>query len=134
MKRVLVFGVFDGLHSGHDAMLREARALGDELYVAVAQDSVVQRLKNKFSKRPLEERIADLERHEAVTRAVPGDTEIGTWKVLETVRPDIIACGYDQERMRDHLVRYVQDHKLLIEVLVLKPFEPLKFHSSILDL
>lgn len=37
--RVMVFGVFDGLHPGHRAFLRQARKKGDKLIVVVARDN-----------------------------------------------------------------------------------------------
>src|SRR5690606_19886410 len=42
---VLTNGVFDILHSGHIAFLRQARALGDALAVAVNSDASARRLK-----------------------------------------------------------------------------------------
>ncbi len=41
MVRVLATGTFDILHPGHLRYLSEAKALGDELYVIVARDSMV---------------------------------------------------------------------------------------------
>ena len=41
MVRVLATGTFDILHPGHLCYLSEARALGDELYVIVARDSMI---------------------------------------------------------------------------------------------
>lgn len=38
MKRILTYGTFDILHSGHVNLLRRARALGDELYVGLSSD------------------------------------------------------------------------------------------------
>ncbi len=41
MVRVLATGTFDILHPGHLLYLPEAKALGDELYVIAAHDSMV---------------------------------------------------------------------------------------------
>ncbi|MDL5503512.1 MAG: adenylyltransferase/cytidyltransferase family protein, partial [Candidatus Methanoperedens sp.] len=41
MVRVLATGTFDILHPGHLLYLSKARALGDELYVIVARDSMI---------------------------------------------------------------------------------------------
>ncbi|HTD81915.1 MAG TPA: adenylyltransferase/cytidyltransferase family protein, partial [Thermoplasmata archaeon] len=46
MVRVMATGVFDLLHPGHVAFLREAKALGDELVVVVARDSTAKRFKH----------------------------------------------------------------------------------------
>jgi D-beta-D-heptose 7-phosphate kinase/D-beta-D-heptose 1-phosphate adenosyltransferase len=45
MKRIVVNGTFDVLHSGHLALLNHARSLGDFLVVAIDSDRRVQELK-----------------------------------------------------------------------------------------
>lgn len=45
MKRIVVNGTFDILHSGHLALLNYARSLGDYLLVAIDSDRRVQELK-----------------------------------------------------------------------------------------
>ena len=45
MKRIVVNGTFDILHSGHLALLNHARRLGDYLVVAIDSDRRVQELK-----------------------------------------------------------------------------------------
>jgi len=39
MKRIVTYGTFDIIHSGHIRLLRRARELGDELYVGLSSDS-----------------------------------------------------------------------------------------------
>ena len=45
MKRIIVNGTFDILHSGHLALLNHARSLGDYLVVAIDSDRRVKELK-----------------------------------------------------------------------------------------
>lgn len=45
MKRIVVNGTFDILHSGHLALLNHARSLGDYLIVAIDSDQRVKKLK-----------------------------------------------------------------------------------------
>ena len=45
MKRIVVNGTFDILHSGHLALLNYARSLGDYLVVAIDSDQRVKKLK-----------------------------------------------------------------------------------------
>ena len=47
MVRVMASGVFDIVHPGHIHYLTEARKLGDELFVVVASDAIVERRKQR---------------------------------------------------------------------------------------
>ena len=60
MKRVVVFGVFDKLHPGHNHFLHQAKLFGDELVVCLARDTIVAELKGRPPKHP------EIERREMV--------------------------------------------------------------------
>jgi FAD synthetase len=64
-KKVLVGGVFDILHYGHIHFLKNAKALGDHLIVALESDKNVQRLKGK--KRPIHDQKKRKEMLESLT-------------------------------------------------------------------
>jgi cytidyltransferase-like protein len=49
-KKVVIFGVFDGLHAGHLFLIQKAKKAGTNLFVIVAKDKIVQKLKNKIPK------------------------------------------------------------------------------------
>jgi len=87
-------GVFDLLHPGHVAFLREAKALGDELVVVVARDSTAKRFKHTpiISEAQRLELVAALK---PVNRAILGN-EGDIYEILDDLRPDVIALGYDQ--------------------------------------
>jgi len=123
MKRVLAFGTFDGIHSGHRAFLREARGYGDHLTVVVAADSVVERLKGRRPKRTLSERAAAMRAEPGVDEVVDGDHEIGAWDVLERVRPDRIALGFDQELLRASLEIHLATLDRRPELVVMRKYE-----------
>lgn len=129
MKNVLVFGVFDGLHDGHRSFLRQAKACGDFLIVAVAQDDVIHMLKNKKPRHSLKERIASLQKEGIVDNVVAGDTDIATWGVVEKYKPDIIALGYDQLALQKGIETYIKNRHLKIELRVLDPYKP-EIHKS----
>ncbi|MFL6177699.1 MAG: D-glycero-beta-D-manno-heptose 1-phosphate adenylyltransferase [Ornithinibacter sp.] len=93
----LVFtnGCFDVLHLGHVRYLREARALGDMLVVAVNSDDSVRRLKGEG--RPL---VSDLERASLlaaldVVDAVTVFTQDSPRALIEMLRPDLYVKGGD---------------------------------------
>jgi D-beta-D-heptose 7-phosphate kinase/D-beta-D-heptose 1-phosphate adenosyltransferase len=92
---VMTNGCFDILHAGHVSYLEEARALGDQLVVAVNDDASVARLKGPSRPiTPLDDRMAVLAGLAAVDWVVPfaDDTPAG---VIEQLRPDILVKGGD---------------------------------------
>lgn len=122
----MVFGVFDNLHEGHKHFLARAQEDCDELYVAVAQDSVVESLKGKKPRQNISERMTALEAYDRSLNVVGGDTELGTWKVLRNTRPDIVFVGYDQEAIGSEV------KALSIPVTVISAHEPETYKSSFL--
>ena len=94
-KLVLTNGVFDVLHVGHARYLREAKALGDQLVVAINGDASVRELKGEG--RPIntaEERAELLCSLESVDRVVVFEDKRATG-VIEAVRPHIYTKGGD---------------------------------------
>lgn len=122
----MVFGVFDSLHEGHKHFLSNAQEKCDELYVAVAQDSIVELLKGKKPRQTTAERIHALESYDRSLNVVPGDTELGSWKILRNIRPDIVFVGYDQEAIGEEI------KALSIPVEAVSAHEPHKYKSSFL--
>ncbi|GIX44014.1 MAG: glycerol-3-phosphate cytidylyltransferase [Candidatus Sumerlaea sp.] len=94
-KVVFTNGVFDLIHPGHICYLREARALGDALIVALNSDESVQRIKGSLRPiLPLVERarlIGALEMVDMVT-AFDEDTPL---EVIRALQPDILVKGGD---------------------------------------
>ncbi len=132
MTKVLVFGTFDGLHPGHLDFLESAAKLGDSLVVSVAQDAIVERLKRRPAVRDLETRMIDLALLPMVTEVMAGDLEIGTYHGLQRVKPDLIALGYDQTELGRDLQRFQQATGDETRVVVLKPYQPETYKSSLL--
>lgn len=92
---VMTNGCFDILHRGHVAYLREARALGDRLIVAVNTDASVQDLKGTSRPiNPLVERMAVLAALEGVDWVVPF-SESTPARLIARVLPDVLVKGGD---------------------------------------
>jgi len=92
---VLTNGCFDLLHAGHVRYLREARALGDALVVALNGDASVRELKGEG--RPVndaEDRAEVLCALESVDRVVVFDGKRAT-EVIAAIRPHLYAKGGD---------------------------------------
>lgn len=94
MARVMASGVFDLLHIGHLYYLEEAKKYGDELIVVVACDETVRKKKHEPIM-PAEERRKLVEALKPVDKAVIG-YEDDFLRIVEEIKPDIIALGYDQ--------------------------------------
>ncbi|MCR4312405.1 MAG: adenylyltransferase/cytidyltransferase family protein [Candidatus Uhrbacteria bacterium] len=133
MTTVLVFGTFDRLHPGHQSFFAQAKTLGDRLLVVVARDEVVEKYKGRHPDEPLEMRLQKVRADTHVDEAIPGDTleGQGTYAVIEAYHPDIVALGYDQEK----LSKNIQSHPLFrdrLKTVTLEPFRPDIYKSSIL--
>lgn len=132
MRKVFVFGTFDGIHEGHRAFFRQARAHGDQLVVAVAQDSVVERLKERPAKKSLHERMEALHDEDLVDFVVPGDVELGSYAVVRQYKPDVIALGYDQHGLKADIMENAREFDWAVEIVMLESHEPEKYHNSLL--
>lgn len=92
---VFTNGVFDLLHPGHVRYLRDARALGDALIVAVNSDRSVQAIKGPL--RPINpegERAEMLRALAAVDAAVIFDEDT-PHALISRIQPDVLVKGAD---------------------------------------
>ena len=94
MVKVMATGTFDLLHMGHIYYLREAKKLGDKLAVVVATDSTVRKLKHE-PVNPEEIRLSLIKEIRIVDEAYLGH-EDDMYEIVEEIKPDIIALGFDQ--------------------------------------
>ena len=120
-KIVLASGVFDLLHLGHVRFLEEAKAAGGrnaKLIVIIARDSTVEKMKGKKPIMSENQRFALVESLKVVNKAVLGyEKKLHIGEVIEKIKPDVIALGYDQVEMENEVKNYVAKHKLPIEVI-----------------
>jgi len=129
---VLVGGVYDILHLGHLAVLAEAKTYGDILVVVVATDVTVETLKGRRPVFPEEDRRALVESLRPVDAAILGyeDVGMGYEQVIDEVKPNIIALGYDQDSVARMVTQLVERKKLSIRVVRLSKFDKEKYLSS----
>lgn len=106
LPRPLIFtnGVFDLLHRGHVTVLAQSRALGCSLIVGVNSDASVRRL-GKGADRPIhreQDRATVLAALESVDLVVVFDEDT-PYRLIEAIRPDVIAKGgdYDMDRLAE---------------------------------
>ena len=117
---VLASGVFDLLHLGHVKFLEEAKKTGGknaELIVIVARDSTVEQTKGRKPIMSEAQRRALVESLKVVDEAVLGYENLDIGEVIEKIKPDVIALGYDQEDMARNVQDYLDKHKLKVKVV-----------------
>ncbi|MFH1767001.1 MAG: adenylyltransferase/cytidyltransferase family protein [Patescibacteria group bacterium] len=131
-KIVMTFGTFDGIHPGHESLLKQAKSLGDELVVALAQDTTVQRLKGDLPQYKFRERQMILEDSGLVDLVIPADKKLGSYKSVKRIKPETIALGYDQTELKKDLEQWIKDNKEPIQLITLSAFKPEQFKTSLL--
>ncbi len=130
---MLASGVFDLLHLGHVKFLEEAKNAGGrnaELLVIVARDSTVQKLKGRKPVMPEDQRRALVEALRVVDEAVLGLENFDIGDVIERVKPDVIALGYDQADMEKRVCEYVNKYGLDVKIVRVGKFAKDELSSS----
>jgi FAD synthetase len=106
--KVLAAGCFDLLHYGHLKYLEEAKKLGGEnaeLIVVVARDSTIIKRKGHPPIMNEEHRRALVEALKPVDKAILGREDFDIISIINEVKPDIIALGYDQKDLEEILLK-----------------------------
>jgi len=132
-KVVLASGTFDLLHLGHVRFLEEAKKAGGkgaELIVIVARDSTVEKRKGSKPVMPENQRRALVESLKVVDEAILGYEEFNIGKVIEKIKPDVIAVGHDQNGMEKMVKDYVRERGLNIKVVKIGKFGEDELDSS----
>ena len=119
MKTVLTSGAFDLIHYGHIRLLEEAKRLGGKdarLVVIVARDETIRRLKGHPPVIPEDQRRAVIEALKVVDEALLGYQDLDMATVIDSVKPDIIAVGHDQDGIEAMARKAIEERGLDIEV------------------
>ena len=120
-------GTFDHFHPGHDFFLSQAARLGEELFVVVARDANVLRIKGKAPDQGEEERLGQVARQEVVDDARLGYPGSDFLRVVADIDPQVIALGYDQ-KAPPGLARAFP----ACRIVTLEAFEPERYKSSLM--
>ena len=132
-KIVLASGVFDLLHLGHVRFLEAAKKAGGpnaELVVIIARDSTVQERKREKPIMPENQRCALVESLKVVDCTILGFEDFDMGKVIEKIKPDVIAVGYDQEGIEKALRKYIEETGSKIRIIQIGRFEEDELNSS----
>jgi len=129
-KTVLATGVFDILHTGHLRFLEESRRRGGpgaRLVVVIARDKTVRKRKGRNPVLPETQRRQIVASLKPVYKAILGREEdvrkasffLG---IIQTVKPDILCVGYDQNDIKRFVKRIIAREKLPVRLVQLPRF------------
>lgn len=107
MKKVITYGTFDLLHTGHINLLRRAKELGDYLIVAISTDEFNE-LKGKTAYYSFEQRKAILEAIRYVDLVIPEHTWEQKIEDVKKYGVDVFVMGDDWEGKFDFLREYCE--------------------------
>jgi len=144
--KVVLFGVFDLFHKGHKYFLEHASTYGDEVYIILTLDEVVKKLKNRI---PIDNYITRKEnildytsslveskdkKSKIKFNVVPCDKELGTYTILQQIKPDIICFGYDQSCLKEDLMKRIDNKSVncFARMVYINGYETNIYSSSIL--
>jgi len=132
-KIVVASGTFDLLHLGHVKYLEEAKKAGGknaELIVIVARDSTVEKRKGKKPVMSENQRRSLVEALKVVDEAILGFEELDINKVLEKIKPDVIAVGHDQDDMEKAVRKAAAEKGYNIQIVKIGKFGKEELNSS----
>ena len=130
---VLASGTFDLLHLGHVRFLEEAKKAGGknaELIVIVARDSTVNDRKGKRTIMPEDQRRALVESLKVVDEAILGWEDFSIDKVIEKIKPDVIAVGHDQDEIEREVMNAIKEKRINIKLAKIGRFGKKELDSS----
>ncbi len=113
--RILCAGTFDRLHTGHIEYLKSAKALAEnsELIVIVARDETSANIKKKRTLNAEKIRFERLKALNIADEVVLGYEQSKIIDRIISLKPDIIALGYDQWAKEEWLSENLKGVKII---------------------
>lgn len=133
MKKVMIFGTFDGIHEGHRDLFRQATEHGDHVMAVVARDETVLSVKGKRPQCDECDRIAALLHVDEIDDVIYGYVGGDKLQVVRDHTPDIILLGYDQEAFVDELYSLLDQDNVNFVIVRGRAYYPEKYKSSLLN-
>ncbi len=130
MKKVLVFGTFDGIHEGHLDFFKQAKKYGDYLIAVVGRDETIKKIKHRCPEYSEKERLRAVQNMTLVNEARMG-YKGNPYRIILKIKPEVICLGYDQNSFTKNLRNEIKKLRLKTKVRRLKAYKPEKYHSSI---
>jgi FAD synthetase len=96
----------------------------------IARDSTVEQTKHRKPVVPENQRRALVESLKVVDLAVLGLENFDVGNVIENIKPDLIALGYDQDDMEQRVNQYIKSKNANIKIVKVGKFEADELDSS----
>ncbi len=131
--KIMVFGTFDMVHTGHRDFFRQARKLAKHPYliVSIARDRNVLRIKGRRPTKNQYERRILVQSVPEVDKAVVGGYRDHIPHILKE-KPQIIAIGYDQVAYVKGLKALLAEKGLKVRIVRLKPYKINLYKTSLI--
>ena len=124
IKKIMVFGTFDGLHKGHINFFKQAKKLSKNsfLVASIARDKNVLKIKGQYPSKNEIKRMILVENCKFIDKAILSGISNHIPHILKE-KPDVIALGYDQRAYVPHLKKDLKDKGLEVKVVRLKSYK-----------
>ncbi len=128
---IMVFGVFDLIHKGHEYFFQQAKKFGSQLIVIITTDNNATKQKNNPPTYTQQERLQHIKALKYVDNAHIGD-EIDYFTFIQEYSPDLICLGYDQLYSETQLRQELKERELKTHVLRIDAYKPEIYKSHLL--
>lgn len=134
LKKIMLFGTFDGVHKGHLNLFKQAREIcrNSFLIVSIARDKNVLKIKGKKPFNDEKNRKKLVEACGLVDKVILGGSKDYLVHIVKE-NPDIIALGYDQVAYVGELNRDLKNQNKKIKIVRLKPYQESIYKNSLLN-
>ena len=132
-RTVLASGTFDLLHLEHVKYLEAAKKTGGEnakLIVIVTRDSTAEKRRGEKPIIAEDHRRALVEALKVVDEALLGYEEADVAKVIEKIKPDVIAIGHDQRDIEHAVLKAIAEKGLSVQIARIGKFGKDELNSS----
>ena len=135
MKKIMVFGTFDGLHKGHINFFKQAKKFmkNSFLIVSIARDKNVLRIKGKYPDKNEKERKTLVGKCDLVDRVVLAGIKNHIPHIVK-IHPIVIALGYDQKAYVKNLKKDLKNKGILIKIVRMKPYKEKIYKNHLLKI
>ena len=129
--KVITFGTFDRFHLGHEAYLKQAKALGDFLIVVMARDKTVRKVKGRMPDFSEKERLKAVKNSGIADKVILGELK-DKYEIILRFKPNVIALGYDQFVFTFGLRKFLIDNSIDAKIVRMNPYKPNVYKTSLM--